>query len=208
MSVDGARLMREPKLRRARQLLLGRTVLELAVIMLHSIFADYTSTKLGWDARSNGFAMGASGLLSVGVDLVLLPQLHKRLLGEVNMVFFGSTLSASGLLAAAISATAHGFMLALALVALGSAMFKSAAAALILNASAREQVGSISGAVDALEAACRVCAPLAAGWLLDAVHVEAPVLAAAVLCMLGAIVVLEAPPMPTSSTLAPRSKPE
>ena len=34
------------------------------------------------------------------------------------------------------------------------------------------QVGSISGAVDALEAACRVCAPLTAGWLLEAVHVE------------------------------------
>ena len=73
----------------------------------------------------------------------------------------------------------------LAALAVGASLFKSAASTLVLNAARRERSGLASGGVDAMEALCRVLAPVGGGVLIEATGVEAPPIAAALTCLVG-----------------------
>jgi len=192
--VDMRRLLSEPKLRTARRLLLAKATLDLAPMIVHAVYSDYTSAKFGWDARANGMSMAYSGLLSIASDLVVMPQLYKRrVLTELPMVLWGAGAVGVGLLAMSASTSTRAFSLALALLAVGTALFKSAASAILLNSAAREQAGQMSGASDAAEAVCRVVAPLGGGLLLE--HgLEWPARVAVLLCGWGAHAMLEAAP--------------
>ena len=112
--------------------------------------------------------MALSGGISVLVDVGILPALHKRrLLPELVAGLLGGLLVASGLLALALSATTRGFFLGLTLLSLGASLFKSSLAAIVMGCARRDEAGTISGAMDAMEAVCRVVAPIAGGaWAL------------------------------------------
>ena len=183
---DARQLLNDPSLAVARRLLLARSVLEFGVMLMHSVFADYTRTKYNWDAKQTGYAMAYSGLLSFLIDLLLLPALlQRRLLSERSMTAIGAAAAALGLTGTAIVSTSKGFLTALAALAVGASLFKSAASTLVLNAARRERSGLASGGVDAMEALCRVLAPVGGGVLIEATGVEAPPIAAALTCLVG-----------------------
>lgn len=58
---------------------------------------------------------------------------------------------------------------------------------MLLNCVARDQAGILSGALDAMEAACRVAAPLSGGILLETGAKESPLAFGVVLCILGGV---------------------
>ena len=180
------RLWHSKSMPRVRRLLGARALVELSVMILHAAFADYTRTKFGWDQRRTGYGMAVSGALSVLVDVGILPALHsRRLVSEVTAALAGGLLVACGLLGLALSLTVRGFFFGLTLLSLGTSLFKSSLATLVMGLARRDEAGTISGAMDAMEAVCRVTAPLLGGVLLEHGSLEGPPAAGCVLAAVG-----------------------
>jgi len=178
-----------------RGLLLARTLVELAIIMTHAVFADYTRAKFGWDQKATGYGMAFSGALSVLVDLGALPVLHRmQLLTELPAGLLGALTVATGLAMLAMSHTAKSFMLGLGVLSLGTSLFKSALNTLVMGCARRDEAGVVSGAMDAMEAVCRVTAPLAGGLLIENVSVEGPPYLGVGLALAGAVTLYEVAP--------------
>jgi MFS family permease len=178
-----------------RRLLCARALVELSVMIFHATFADYTRAKFGWDQKATGYGMAVSGALSVLVDMVLLPMLHsRRLLTELPAALTGGLLASSGLLAFALSHSPRGFFAGLTLLSLGTSLFKSSLATLVMGCARRDETGTISGAMDAMEAVCRVAAPLTGGILLEHAHLEGPACAGALLAVVGVGTLYEVAP--------------
>lgn len=159
-----------------RRLLFSRSLVELAVMMTHAIFADVTRVKLGWDAKATGLGMAFSGALSVLVDLAVLPALHSRRLltrnTELRAALLGAVCVSAGLVALSFATQPPAFLRGLALLALGTSIFKSAMNTMTMGMARRDEAGGVSGAVDATEAVCRVAAPLIGGTLLEQADVD------------------------------------
>jgi predicted MFS family arabinose efflux permease len=65
----------------------------------------------------------------------------------------------------------------------------------------RDEAGTISGAMDMMEAVCRVAAPLAGGVLLEHMALDAPPLVGCVLALAGAATLYEVAPAEHRSAL-------
>ena len=88
----------------------------------------------------------------------------------------------------------RGFLGAIALLSLGVSLFKAGMNTLAINAAPHAQAGLTSGLSDAVEAVCRVGAPIAGGLLLEHAALETAPLCAALTCLAGAVGCLEAAP--------------
>jgi hypothetical protein len=191
------RLWTSKSMPQVRTLLLARALVELSVMVTHATFADYTRAKFGWDQKRTGYGMALSGLISVLVDLVLLPPLHsRRLLSELAMGLLGGLAVAFGLLCLAFTPSTNGFFGGLALLSLGASLYKSALASMVMGCARRDESGTISGAMDAMEAVCRVLAPIAGGLLLEhgVAGLEGPPLLGACLAVMGVVALYEVAP--------------
>ena len=178
-----------------RRLLLARALVELAVMMLHATFADFTRLKFGWDQKRTGYGMALSGALSVAVDMLVLPALHsRRLLAELPAGLGGGALVAFGLLSISLARSTRGFFLGLTLLSLGASLFKSALSTLVMGCARRDEAGTISGAMDMMEAVCRVAAPLAGGLLIEHASLEGPQFAGSLLALSGVVLLYEVAP--------------
>ena len=188
-------LWRSDSLPQVRGILMARALIELAVMMMHATFADYTRTKFGWDQKATGYGMALSGALSVVVDLGILPLLHRRRLSsELPTALGGGVLVAAGLALIAFGSAVRAFLLGLAALSLGTSLFKSALNTLVMGLARRDEAGTISGAVDAMEAVCRVAAPLGGGLLLEHVSIEGPACCGIVSALVGTWALYEVAP--------------
>ena len=185
-----------------RGLLLARAVVELAIMTMHATFADYTRAKFGWDQKKTGYGMAFSGALSVVVDLGVLPLLHRHgRLSELAAGLGGGGLVAGGLALVAFGSSANGFLFGLAVLSLGASLFKSALNTLVMGQARRDEAGTISGAADAMEAVCRVAAPLGGGLLLEYVSNEGPAMVGILLALVGTLALYEVAPAPHKRAL-------
>jgi len=128
---------------------------------------------------------------------VLLPPLHsRRLLSELAMGLLGGLAVAFGLLCLAFTPSTNGFFGGLALLSLGASLYKSALASMVMGCARRDESGTISGAMDAMEAVCRVLAPIAGGLLLEhgVAGLEGPPLLGACLAVMGVVALYEVAP--------------
>ena len=100
------------------------------------------------------------------------------------------------------------FLAAIALLSLGVSAFKAGMNTLLINAAPHAQAGLTSGLSDAVEAVCRVGAPLAGGLLLEHASIEMAPLCAALTGMLGAIACFEAAPPELKRQLLQPSTPQ
>jgi hypothetical protein len=66
---------------------------------------------------------------------------------------------------------------------------------MIMSCARRDEAGTISGAIDALEACCRVGAPLLGGLLLQHVHRDGPPTAGILLALAGGAALYEVAPV-------------
>jgi uncharacterized membrane protein len=188
-------LWRSDSLPQVRVILMARALIELSVMMMHATFADYTRTKFGWDQKATGYGMALSGALSVVVDLGILPMLHRRrILSELPTALGGGVLVAAGLALIALGSAVRAFLLGLAVLSLGTSLFKSALNTLVMGLARRDEAGTISGAVDAMEAVCRVAAPLGGGLLLEHVAIEGPACCGIVSALVGTWALYEVAP--------------
>jgi hypothetical protein len=188
-------LWRSDSLPQVRVILMARALIELSVMMMHATFADYTRTKFGWDQKATGYGMALSGALSVVVDLGILPMLHRRrILSELPTALGGGVLVAAGLALIALGSAVRAFLLGLAVLSLGTSLFKSALNTLVMGLARRDEAGTISGAVDAMEAVCRVAAPLGGGLLLEHVSIEGPACCGIVSALVGTWALYEVAP--------------
>jgi Major Facilitator Superfamily len=188
-------LWRSDSLPQVRVILMARALIELSVMMMHATFADYTRTKFGWDQKATGYGMALSGALSVVVDLGILPMLHRRrILSELPTALGGGVLVAAGLAVIALGSAVRAFLLGLAVLSLGTSLFKSALNTLVMGLARRDEAGTISGAVDAMEAVCRVAAPLGGGLLLEHVSIEGPACCGIVSALVGTWALYEVAP--------------
>jgi MFS family permease len=188
-------LWRSDSLPQVRVILMARALIELSVMMMHATFADYTRTKFGWDQKATGYGMALSGALSVVVDLGILPMLHRRrVLSELPTALGGGVLVAAGLALIALGSAVRAFLLGLAVLSLGTSLFKSALNTLVMGLARRDEAGTISGAVDAMEAVCRVAAPLGGGLLLEHVSIEGPACCGIVSALVGTWALYEVAP--------------
>ena len=188
-------LWRSDSLPQVRGILMARALIELAVMMMHATFADYTRTKFGWDQKATGYGMALSGALSVVVDLGILPLLHRRRISsELPTALGGGVLVAAGLALIAFGSAVRAFLLGLAALSLGTSLFKSALNTLVMGLARRDEAGTISGAVDAMEAVCRVAAPLGGGLLLEHVSIEGPACCGIVSALVGTWALYEVAP--------------
>ena len=130
-----------------------------------------------------------------------------RLLSELGGGLLGGTLVSSGLLALALATSTRGFFCGLSLLALGTSLFKSSLATLIMGQARRDEAGTISGAMDAMEAVCRVAAPLGGGLLLHE-YLEGPPWAGGLLAVCGVLALYEVAPPEHKRALAGRAKPD
>ena len=197
MTTSVRRLWTSKSLPQVRKLLLARSLVEVAVMVTHATFADYTRGKFGWDQKRTGYGMALSGLISVTVDLVLLPPLHsRRALSELSMGLIGGGLVSFGLLCLALTLSIEGFFAGLGLLSLGASLYKSALASIVMGLARRDEAGTVSGAMDAMEAVCRVAAPIAGGLLLErgVAGLEGPPLLGACLAALGVVSLYEVAP--------------
>eukprot|EP00900_Chrysochromulina_parva_P026348 jgi/Chrpa1/8347/Chrysochromulina_OHIO_Genome00001912-RA len=186
---------RSDSLPQVRVILMARALIELSVMMMHATFADYTRTKFGWDQKATGYGMALSGALSVVVDLGILPMLHRRrVLSELPTALGGGVLVAAGLALIALGSAVRAFLLGLAVLSLGTSLFKSALNTLVMGLARRDEAGTISGAVDAMEAVCRVAAPLGGGLLLEHVSIEGPACCGIVSALVGTWALYEVAP--------------
>ena len=145
--------------------------------------------------QATGYAMAYSGLLSIICDLLLLPALQRnRKLPELVTAVGGALIGGVGLVGMSVAGSARGFAAWMSVQSLGTSAFKSAANTLIANAARRDKAGLVSGGADALEAVCRVIAPIGGGALIEAFGAEAPATAAAAMCALGALALHESAP--------------
>ena len=188
-------LWRSDSLPQVRGILMARALIELAVMMMHATFADYTRTKFGWDQKATGYGMALSGALSVVVDLGILPLLQsRRISSELPTALGGGVLVAAGLALIAFGSAVRAFLLGLAALSLGTSLFKSALNTLVMGLARRDEAGTISGAVDAMEAVCRVAAPLGGGLLLEHVSIEGPACCGIVSALVGTWALYEVAP--------------
>jgi predicted MFS family arabinose efflux permease len=195
MLVAASGLWRSDSLPQVRVILMARALIELSVMMMHATFADYTRTKFGWDQKATGYGMALSGALSVVVDLGILPMLHRRrVLSELPTALGGGVLVAAGLALIALGSAVRAFLLGLAVLSLGTSLFKSALNTLVMGLARRDEAGTISGAVDAMEAVCRVAAPLGGGLLLEHVSIEGPACCGIVSALVGTWALYEVAP--------------
>ena len=98
-------------------------------------------------------------------------------------------LVACGLLCLALSGSEGGFFGGLSLLSLGASLYKSSLSSIVMGCARRDEAGTISGAMDAMEAVCRVAAPLIGGFLLQHVSVEGPPAAGCLLAAAGIVAV-------------------
>ena len=117
-----------------------------------------------------------------------------RLLGELPAGLFGGGLVATGLASLGAAQSPRGFFFGLGLLSLGIELFKSSLSTLIMGLARRDEAGTVSGAMDMMEAACRVAAPLAGGVLLEHVSLAAPPLVGSGFALFGALMLYEVAP--------------
>ena len=203
----GRRLLQLP--RQVKLLSATRGLVDLSVILVHSVFADYARLKFGWEAKQAGFGMAFAGLCSVLVDFFVLPLLLRRqLLRELPAALGGAALVCVATLCMALGQSVRAFLVAIALLSLGVSLFKAAINTIVINAAPHAQAGLTSGLSDAVEALCRSAAPLAGGLLLEHASLEAPPLVATALCAVGALAVYEAAPPELQLQLSRPRKPK
>ena len=129
--------------------------------------------------------------------------MYRRLASELPAGLVGALLVASGLLVICAGASIRLFMCGLASLSLGTSLFKSALSTLVMGCARRDEAGTVSGAMDAMEALCRVLAPLAGGMLLEHASVEGPTGVGVLLALSGGLALYEvAPPEHKRALLA------
>ena len=106
----------------------------------------------------------------------------------------GASAIASGLTLLALSVSVRTFLIGLGVLSLGTSLFKSALSTLIMGAARRDEAGSVSGAMDAAEALCRVAAPIGGGALLEAIGAEGPAMFGTLLALAGGATLFKVAP--------------
>ena len=153
--------------------------------------------------------MAFAGLCSVVVDLLVLPfLLRRRLVSELPAALCGAGLVGLAGVSMAVGAGVRAFLGSILVLSFGVSLFKAGINTILINAAPHASAGLTSGLSDAVEAVCRVAAPLTGGLLLEQASREAPPLVATALCVAGGLAVYEAAPGELKRQLLQPSKPK
>lgn len=176
----------------------------LATQFLTSTWVLHGAVRYGWTPGLNGLALAVAGLVSVPVQVALLPRVLRHL-GTGRTLALGLLLGALG--NALYGLASQGWMLfaAMPIAALGG-LAMPALQALVAGKAAPEAQGAVQGAMGGLNSLCAIAGPLAATALFArlaapdaAPHLPGAAFFAAALLLLAALGVFRA--------TAPRSAP-
>ena len=102
------------------------------------------------------------------------------------MLILGALFLALALACIAAAPTMRLFLVAIAILAVGRALFRTATDAVVTKCALPEDTGAVSGASDSAQSFCRVIAPALAGGLMEWSGSAAPAAVGAVLATIGA----------------------
>jgi len=167
------------------RILAARSVVDVGYLMVETTFALYTQQRFDLQAKHTGLVLSYAGLLSVLVQLLLVPRLAKKV-SESTALVGGVGLMSFSLVVVASSSSVLVFLASMAPLAIGRALFRTYSETVITKCALPEDNGSVSGASDAAESCCRVIAPALGGTLMQWHGVAAPAAAGAIATAVGA----------------------
>ena len=182
---------RRPELRRA---LLQAALPEAALVTQVAVAQPLLAQHLGLSPLQTGHLSSAQGAAAFLISTGPLPALLRRgVLHERNALLWVNTL----LLVASVYLASHpskqAIWLCLPPFALAVSVQRAMSATLVSRTAPADAQGEALGALDAVSSMCRVVVPLIAGLLATRGYITSPVVAMAVVAMLGLLVSLVAP---------------
>jgi predicted MFS family arabinose efflux permease len=168
--------------------LAAKAIIGLSYLLMEFSFSLYTSERFELSHKANGFVLGYAGLVAVIAQMGVVTSLKQRF-SERLLVIIGAALLSFSLLGIAAASTLTVFLVAVAFLSLGRAIFRTVCDAVVLQAVDPEDFGSISGACDAVDSGCRVSAPLIGGLLIEWYGVASPPCLGGVLIIFGIIII-------------------
>jgi len=164
----------------------ARCLVDVAYLMVETTFAIYTTQRFNLAAKQTGLVLSYAGLLTVLMQLVAIPRMH-GLMSEHSMLIAGASTLAVALGCIAAAGTMPLFLAAIAILAIGRALFRTATDTVITKCALPEDNGAVSGASDAAESVCRVIAPAVGGFLMQWYGSTAPALGGAIAALAGTL---------------------
>lgn len=161
--------------------------------IMTTLFALFTERRFGYDAQANGYLFGFVGIVTVIVQGGLIGRCV-RLFGETMLARTGMLITAASLAMLPWCANLTWLLLACAGLSLGSGFASPSLNGLASQMMDRSWQGRALGVLQSAGSTARLLGPLFGGWLLmrdlvkpAARYGETPFYAAAVLCIIGAV---------------------
>lgn len=143
-----------------------KSMVTLGYLLLEFSFALYTSQKFGLDPKANGFVLAFAGIVAVLSQGLAVRPLKDRFSDRLLLTAGAATLAAA-LLGVALAPSLKVFLVAVAVLSLGRAVFRTMCDIIVTQAAAPEDVGVVSGVSDGCDSGCRVMAPVLGGLLIE-----------------------------------------
>jgi DHA1 family tetracycline resistance protein-like MFS transporter len=147
--------------------------------MFQTVFSQYAA-RLGLAVTETGLMLTYVGLLSVFVQGFAVGRLNKRF-SETQLIVFGAALMGLALFGWAAAWNVPTLLVVLAPTALAGGVLNTALSSSLTQAVYPEEVGGTLGLSASVESLTRVIAPTLGGFLLGALGIHAPGVAAGLL---------------------------
>ncbi len=144
--------------RMLRHLALAWVGLLFGLNTLQTVFVLANGLRFGWGTRENGFALALLGVVSVGVQTLLVRRAVSWL-GEARTAVLGFAMNAAAYVAMGFATQGWQIMAAVMLQALGG-IANPAVRSLASTAAGPERQGRVMGALSAVEGATAVVSPI------------------------------------------------
>lgn len=172
-----------------RGLLTATVVVVAAVSLLQSTLALYSAERFAVGPRTLGWMYGFTGIISVGVQAGAIGRLTTRF-GAHRLATYGIVLIAIGILAIPFAPAIPSLVAALAVFAVGSALFNPSISGLVAAAAAPHERGGVLGAYQGAASLGRVIGPVMGSGVASLVGLGGPFMVGAVICVAGTVLVV------------------
>ncbi|MEQ1693839.1 MAG: MFS transporter [Gemmatimonas sp.] len=171
-----------------RDLLLATLIVVAAVALFQTTFALWASDSLAVGPRGLGWLYGFVGVISVAVQAGLIGMLTKRF-GAASLTRAGALCIALGMALIPPAHTIPMVLPALALFAIGSAMFNPSMSGLVAGTAAPHERGAVLGAYQGAASLGRVIGPFAASGVARISTLSWPFVLGAAVSLAGMVLI-------------------
>ncbi len=154
---------------------------------MEATFALWSEREFGWGPQQNGYLFGGVGLLTVSVQGGLVGTLAKRF-NERALIVAGAVLFSIGLALTPLAENLVSLIGAMALLALGFAVFNPALNSLLSQRAGQDEQGLILGMGRSAAILGRVVGPAWAGMLFSGLGRDWPFLGGAVIMAVAVVI--------------------